>query len=32
MEADLRKSLGSHDAAERVGGMCYYSDCRQKNT
>ena len=28
----LSRSLGSHDAAERVVGMCHGNGCRQKTT
>ena len=28
----LGRSLGSHDAAELVGGMCHGNDCRQETT
>ena len=28
----LGKSLGSHDATEHVGGMCYGNGCRQETT
>ena len=28
----LGRSLGSHDAAELVGGMCYGNGCRQETT
>ena len=28
----LSRSLGSHDATERVGGMCHGNDCRQETT
>ena len=28
----LGRSLGSHDAAERVGGMCHGKGCRQETT
>ena len=28
----LGKSLGSHDAAELVGGMCHGNGCRQETT
>ena len=28
----LGRSLGSHDAVERVSGMCHGSGCRQKTT
>ena len=28
----LGRSLGSHDAAELVGGMCHGNGCQQKTT
>ena len=30
--ATLDRSLGSHDAAERVGGICRGNGCRQETT
>ena len=32
MEETLGRSLGSHDAAELVGGMCHDNGCRQETT